>query len=88
MNRYFKEFITQFKQDLVDKEQCIIRYELYGPNMESSYSKMAEEPLSYFLWYLEDQGYKYEITIEKKQVCDCMEGWCSQAFKIITIQLK
>ena len=37
-NRYFNQFITQFKQDLADgKEKCIIKYELYGPDMTSQY---------------------------------------------------
>ncbi len=56
--------------------------------MRSSWSEQATIPLSYFLWYLDDQKYNYVISHEEAQICDMMEGWCSQCFKIITIQLK
>ena len=69
------------------KNQSVISYEAYGSNVFSRELKMSKHGLRYFLWYVEDQGYKYEIRDEIKDVCDPMEGWCSQCIKFITIQL-
>jgi len=66
-------FVNQFKKDLEDnKDECIIKYELYGPNMESSYSThMYNIPFEYFLFYVQDKGYNYTLHQTTDQVCDC-----------------
>jgi hypothetical protein len=87
MDYHFTQFVDKFKQDLSsDKEKCVISWEVYGPN--TYLDDKRERPEAYFLWYLTDRGYKYEIHEEKKQVNDVMEGWVTQCIRYITIQLK
>ena len=89
MNHYFIEFIEQFKQDLSNgKDKSIISYERYGPNSLNYGPDSRKEPLEYFLWYVKDKGYEYNVHEEIKDVSDAMEGCCKQCIKFITIQLK
>jgi len=89
-NQYFMSFVNKFKQDLKDgKHECLIKYELYGPNITLQYSNhMYKEPVNYFLFYITDKGYTYTMYETKNEICDAMEGWCTQCFQHITIKLK
>lgn len=86
---YFLKVVEQLKEDKENgKDDCVIKYELYGPNMRSQWSTAKSIPLSYFLWYVTDQGYSYVITEETKQFDDTMEGACWQCFRYITVKLR
>jgi hypothetical protein len=56
---YFTSFIAQLKEDISEKKnRCTISY----LSKEEEKSADLIESKKYFLWYLTDQGYKYNIT--------------------------